>query len=74
MDIEVKQNLEIFRRLSVFFPDIELIHMPCRAPCPALPCPEGRAGQKKNYDSLSGQDRARYSRAPGQGRAKKSAL
>jgi hypothetical protein len=57
MDIADKQNREIFRRLSVLFPDIELIHMPCSAPCPARLCPEGRA--KRNYDLLSGQDRAK---------------
>jgi hypothetical protein len=59
MDIEVKQNLEIFRRLSVFFPDIELIHMPCRAGQKKIMThcqgrtgqgaagQQGRAGQKK---------------------------
>jgi hypothetical protein len=60
MHIEVKQNLEIFLRLSVFFPDIELIHMPCRA------------GQKKNMthcQGRTGQGTAGHQGRAGQGTA-----
>ncbi len=52
----------------------ESIRAPCRAPCPARSGPEGRAGQKKVFESVPGQVRAMKLRAKGQGRAEKSAL
>ena len=63
LNTEDKKDLEPFCELSILFPDVWSIYMPCRA------------GQgKKNYGLFSGLDKAGYKKVPSDGLCKESCL
>jgi hypothetical protein len=59
---------DLYKKISYLGVSVTLVDY---MSCPALPCPQGRAGQKKIFDLFSGQGRARQNRAKGRAGRKK---